>query len=91
MSFSSDGGLCFSGCLDGAEELRGIVLLMVHGGYMKGLVRAFGGGAGSLSAHCGGLGPGHRPRGAPSGELVLGAGRFSCSSSFYAMFRVFLV
>jgi len=91
MSFSSDGGLCFSGCLDGAEELRGIVLLMVHGGYMKGLVRAFSGGAGSLSAHCRGLGPGHRPRGAPSEELVLGAGRFSCSSSFSAIFRVFLV
>ena len=24
--FSSDGGLCFSGCLDGVEELRGTVM-----------------------------------------------------------------
>jgi len=39
MSFSSDGGMCFSGCLDGAEELRAIALRMV--GYMKGLIRAF--------------------------------------------------
>jgi len=61
LSFSSDGDLCFSGCpdgLDGAEDLRTIALRMVHDGYMKGLVRAFGATGGSSSAHCGGLGPG---------------------------------
>ncbi|RLN12739.1 exocyst complex component EXO70B1-like [Panicum miliaceum] len=56
VSFS-DGDLCFSGCLDGAEELRAIALRMVHDGYMKGLIRAFGAAGGSSAAHCGVLDP----------------------------------
>ncbi|PVH48387.1 hypothetical protein PAHAL_4G320500 [Panicum hallii] len=68
VSFSSDGDLCFSGCLDGAEELRAIALRMVHDGYMKGLIRAFGAAGGSSSAHCGGLGLSPGPE-----ELLLGS------------------
>jgi len=67
-SFSSDSDLCFSGCLDGAEELRAIALRMVHDGYMTGLIRAFGATGGSSSAHCGGLGPGPGHE-----ELLLGS------------------
>ncbi|KAK8455000.1 hypothetical protein SEVIR_4G066100v4 [Setaria viridis] len=68
LSFSSSDDLCFSGCLDGVEELRAIALQMVRDGYVKDLIRSFGAAGGSSSAHCGGglvLGPGPE-------ELLLG-------------------
>ncbi|XP_062228103.1 exocyst complex component EXO70E2-like [Phragmites australis] len=48
LSFSSDGDLSFSdwwvAAPDWVQELRAIALQMVHDGYMKDLIRAFGGG-----------------------------------------------
>ncbi|CAL5046115.1 unnamed protein product [Urochloa decumbens] len=67
LSFSSDDSdLRFSGCHDGAEELRAIALQMVRDSYMRGLIRSFSATGGPSSAHRVGL-PGHDE------ELLLGS------------------
>lgn len=56
LSFSSSDDLCFSGCLDGVDELRGIAQQMVNDGYMRGLIREFAAAGGGVLGL--GLGPG---------------------------------